>query len=51
MDGEKFGNGDSLVVDLEVSKKFDEGYDTYLVDKHTILNVKDIHRRAKSRSD
>jgi hypothetical protein len=48
MDGEKFGNGDSLVVELEVSKKFDEGYDTYIVDKHTILNVKDIHRRGQN---
>lgn len=48
MDGEKFGNGDSIVVDLEVSKKFDEGYDTYIVDKHTILNVKDIHRRGQN---
>jgi hypothetical protein len=48
MDGEIFGNGDSLVVDLEVSKKFDEGYDTYIVDKHTILNVKDIHRRGQN---
>jgi len=32
-EGEKFGNGDSLVVDLEISKKYDEGYDTYIIDK------------------
>lgn len=49
--GEKFGNGDSLVVDLEISKKYDEGYDTYIIDKYTVLNVRDIHRRGDNRAD
>jgi len=47
----KFGNGDSLVVDLEISKKYDEGYDTYIIDKYTVLNVRDIHRRGDNRGD
>jgi hypothetical protein len=42
-EGEKFGNGDSLIIDLEISKKCDEGYDTYIIDKYTVLNVRDIH--------
>lgn len=50
-DGEKFGNGHSLVVDLEISKKYDEGYDTYIIDKYTVLNVRDIHRRGDNRGD
>lgn len=29
-------------------KKFDEGFDTYIVVKHTILNVKDIRRRGQN---
>ncbi len=36
-DGEKFGNGHSLVVDLEISQKYNEGYDTYIIDKYTVL--------------
>lgn len=32
----------------KISKKFDEGYDTYIVDKQTILNVKDIRRRGQN---
>lgn len=45
--GEKFGNGDSLVVDLEVSKNYDDNYDTYIVNKYSILKVKEIQRRGE----
>jgi hypothetical protein len=37
--------------DLEISKKYDEGYDTYIIDKYTVLNVRDIHRRGDNRGD